>query len=81
MTRGGAIWKLRHPGISVLFFVVISSTMTVSVGIVVSSMSMRIMTMAVTVIVVSRCDSDLEVVPCEISEYTVLDVASEVPLL
>ena len=81
MTRGGAIWKLRHPSLSVLFFVVISSTMTVSVGVVLSSMSMGIMTMAMTVIVVSRCDSDLEVVPCEISEHTVLDVASEVPLL
>ena len=55
--------------------------MPVSVGVVVSSLTMSIMSMAMTVVVVSRCDSDLEVVPCEIREHTVLDVASEVTLL
>ncbi len=55
--------------------------MTVSVGVLVSSMTMSIMSMAMTVIVVSRSYSNLEVVPCEISEHTVLDVASEVALL
>ena len=55
--------------------------MAMSVGVILSSMTMSIMSMTMTVIVVSRCDSDLEVVPCEISEHTVLDVASEIPLL
>ena len=74
---------LSLSSVSVLFFVMISSTMTVStVGIVLSPMTMSIMSMAVTVIVVSsRCDGNLEVVPCEIREHTVLDVASEVSLL
>ena len=69
---------------SVVLFVVASSL--VSVIVVMSSVAVRIVTVSVTVavvmpMVVRRSDRHLEVVPRHVSEDSVLDVASEVPLL
>ena len=58
--------------------IVVSS---VSVVVVVSSMAVRIVTMPVTVSVVRRRDGHLEIMPSQVGEHTVLDVASQVTLL
>ena len=64
-------------------FLLSVSIMTVSSAVTVSvvSMSPMTMTMAVTVTMLRWGNGDLEIVPCHVSEDTILNVASEETLL
>ena len=76
------IWRFRHQSYSVVFFIVMSGS-SMTVAIVVSTVTIRIVTVSVAMImtVVGRCDGNLEVIPCHVGKHTVLDVPSEIPLL